>query len=262
MKSKKFLTCLGFTTLAIMPAVVSTITIASIKINESKKENLFFDGYQFKSQHDLNDYLSSNLTIASLSTPATTSIYDGEAFSSAKELHKYLGNKFEIEEDLTHLNPEKHTIASSGELSNDVITKSDDEFLKVYKGKNNLAYLDRGEAFKTYRDYQKVYMVDSQEFSSKASALDYLRNIKGKSLETDSNNGEKIYYNGGISGNKAEIISWIKRHTQMGFTYKGKDYSDFNYQDFISDFKDKVVPGTDIFERNVTRAVDLNKRGY
>jgi len=261
MKSKKFLTCLGFTTLAVMPAVVSSLTIASIKINEDKSTKFSFDGHEFDNQNDLKNYLRDNLTTATLRGSAISRSYDGQVFNSAKELHEYLEDKFEIEQDLTHLNPELHTISSNGELSNDVIAKSDDDFLRVYGGKNGLAYLDRGEAFKTYRDYQKVYMVDSQEFSSKASAIDYLRTVKGKILELD-NTGKKIYYNGGISGDKEELIRWIKRHTKMGFTYGGKDYSDLNYQDFVKEFSSKVAPGTDIFERNITKAVNLNKRGY
>jgi len=243
----------------------TTVPVAVITTLNSKCKIYYFDDKQFNSKDDIDNYVSDNLSVASLEASATSFFYDGRAFNTSQELRDYLEDKFLIDEHLTKFNPGNYTISSNGELSSDVLIDDNDSYKTVYEGKDGLSYLNREDAEKTYLDYKTGYKVDTRDFYSKEEALSFLRKEKLKKLtesQSDADKKEKMYYNGGLLGTEEEIKDWIKRHTQIGFSYEGKDYSNYNYKEFYDDFQSKVTDTSPIFKNNVREIVDADKSSY
>jgi len=278
---KKKITKYSIISLAVLAPALVVTPIVALTLNQKSADNgvfyLFFDNKVFDSKNDLDKYLDQKISLSSFTADAVNYSYDNEIFTSYEDFIDYLRIKFEPTSIQTNKYSKEYVLNSSGELSENILMNKDSRPVKVYQGRNKIAYTDIVKAKDSLRTFKKVYIKPDlkQESDDKSKELknlneasyyetlkdakDAIRNeilVKGKDSNEDP---EILYQNGTTYQTKNEIKAWIMKNIKRGFEYNGRVFSDHNYDEFLNYFS---YAKEHIINENILPIVNADKKTY
>lgn len=158
-------------------------------------------------------------------------------------------------------------------MSRNSITTPVENFRKIYRGKDGSSYTNYEDALKTYMNYDQKFSIENIPFESRTEALFHIQHTRQeqldlqiKNLECKSDSDKKdiiakqgvdCFLQGGYCQTHDEIYAWLEKNTKVGFEYKGKVFSDYNYEEFEREFK---LLDSDITDKNIKKVdnADMN----
>ncbi|ATZ21548.1 hypothetical protein [Mesoplasma tabanidae] len=257
-KKGKIILCSLSGTLLIS-GITSSILVPILGKNGNYKIKYKFDDLVFYNKEEIYQYLYQNSTTNNYKFDNTKFIIDDLVFDNKNEFMDYINSNFLISKTYTKRNPSDYLINNAGELSNLVELDAKEKIIDVYKGNNGSSYLERDQAMESYlKTYNEGFTIDGQIFDNLYNAQQYYKDSKLKQLE-ESTSKVKAYSNGGIEQTKEEIISWLRNNTYRGFEYKGKSFSDLNYEEFLLAMNNLDFA---IIDKNIKSISNANKSAY
>ncbi|WP_342269208.1 hypothetical protein [Spiroplasma endosymbiont of Aspidapion aeneum] len=274
-KSKfKKITLILLTGLTISSSIATGCVLATKHNNIQQPEQFYYkyDNTNFKDKDDLLKYALSKSKQKEYDYQSSQYLFQGQYYQSQDQLNKGLADKFKIDEVSTIKNPINYITESSGKLSNLVITDKNDSNVKVYQGSNGSAYLDKNDALETYKNnYNITYKACDKEFENIYSAQQYYKDVKLKELENNNESAQTCYMQGALAETKDEIKNWIRKNIKKGFDVNGNQFSDYNYSEFLNQYKnidngitDKYIKKADDAKLNTywIDQINTNVMGY
>ncbi|QHX36397.1 hypothetical protein [Spiroplasma sp. BIUS-1] len=260
-KNKKLKKCLIISSIVGLAISLSLSISIPLLIDSSLEPNIYykFDNKYFNSKDEVYKYSYTRSINNNYSFESDKYIFDDKVFNTKNELDVYIENKFKIKNINTNRNPKDYLINTSGELSSLVKTNNKEKIKNVYKGFNGSAFLSKQEAASTYlNNYSLNYKIDGQLFDNVYSAREYYLNVKLKQLE-ESELKTICYEQGGMCQTKEQITSWLRDNTVKGFEYKGKDFSNLNYEEFLLSMNDL---DREIIDKNIEPVLNGDRSSY
>lgn len=218
-----------------------------------KSKHYQFQDKIFQSYDDVIKYVNLDLKeVKNQDEENEMVIYNNQAYGeNLDEMFQTINDDYKIETVKTYKNPEDYIVINNNQLSNVVITDVNEKPVRVYKGKNGGAYLDKKDAINTYMQYEKKYLANGARFDSQDATKNAV--IKEKDI---SRQKEEIYKNNAskIEMAKAQLKQSISQDIKLKYERNGipLDISDSNYKN--ADFFD--------LEEQYFKEVNPSKAGY
>lgn len=242
---------------SVSTAGVTTCAWVFIAQAVSQKSKIYqFQDKIFKSYDDVVKYANANLKLNHQIEENEMVIYNDVAYGqNLEEMFELIDGDYKIEKLKTYKNPEDYIVLNNNQLSNVAITDTDEKPVKVYKGKNGNAYLNKEEAINTYMQYEKAYLVDNVSFHSLETAKAAVEKEIGRKFESDDSIDQTEVYNiGGIDQTEQKI----KKSILQDITLK------YEINDIPLDITDSEFKQADFsdLEKKYIKPINSSKAGY
>ncbi|WP_368486988.1 hypothetical protein [Spiroplasma sp. DGKH1] len=230
-----------FSAICVLSVATIVASVSTVIAHNKVKNKVYykFDGKVFNSNQEIMDYANSKAQKVSYTTENNYFTYNDKSYGidENSKLKSDLLTANPLKEVKTYRNPAQYIINSASEVSNQVLTNTNEKLGVVYKGKDGNAYLNKDEAIKTYEDYQKVYKLGnindsstaSVEFNNKYEAIQYLENVVKPNI--NENNKTSCYQMAGTCLTRDQISDWIKSTTDIEYDYNGYKFSQLHHPD-------------------------------
>ncbi|WP_338983396.1 hypothetical protein [Spiroplasma endosymbiont of Othius punctulatus] len=252
---KKQIQILGIVGIIIIPTTIVTTTIV---VSRTSQKYFLFDNFAFKNSNDLEQYVLDKTKTRGINAKAIKYVFDNNTFNTTEQLDVYLESKFPISKRITNKIPSDYTVNSSGELSPKVLMQDDERATSIYRGNNDLSYMNRLDALNTYKNFKKVYKSHGFVFNSEDEIKSFYVDNLLSQMEDDSKKVD-LYKNGISYQTEYELKKWIEENIKNGFEYQGKEYSDYNYNEYDEFYQ---LNKDDLFNENVKLVENADKNTY